>query len=129
MPTPGCSTSSHISVADARVVFNELAEGLVDAPGDAGPLERRTDLGELARLEPGTQDRCDQVAILKAPGLGVEVDAGGFVDLRHLLVCAGHVEQRLPLAVGEGHDHHVALVAGHEVMTEGAVEVVAVASR
>ena len=80
-------------VGQARVVLDELAEGLVGTPRDAGAVERRADLGEVARLEPWAQDRRDQVAVSKAAGLGADVDVGCLADLVHLHVRAGDVEQ------------------------------------
>ena len=66
------------------------------------------------------------VARLEATALGVEIlpdDAG---DAGERVADAGDLHQRAPLPGGQRDDHHAPAVAGLEVVTEGAVEVVAV---
>ena len=110
----------------ARVFLDQLAEGLVRAPRNVGAGEGLADRGEVARGEPRTQQRGDQVAGLEAPGLGVEVVAGRVFDARTRLADPGGVFQRVPLTRRERDHHHAPPVAGLEIVAERAVKIVAV---
>src|SRR5579863_6460903 len=110
----------------ARILFHQLAEGLVGAPRNVGPGEGLADRREVTGGEPWAQQRGDEVARLEAPGLRVEVVAGRMLDARARVANPGCILQRGPLACRERDHHHAPPVARLEVVAERAVQVVAV---
>ncbi len=110
----------------AWVVADELGEGLVGRPRHRGSVERVADLTQIARREPRAQDGGEEVPCAVAVALQVEVDIDRALDGGDGVCQAGGLAQRGPLAGRQGDHHDAAPVAGGEVVTERAVEVVAV---
>src|SRR6266851_4047701 len=110
----------------ARVLGNELAESLIRTPRYVRAGERFADRREVARREPWTQHRGDEVAGLEAASLAVEVMAGRVLDIAAGLCDTRNFDERIPLAARQRDDHYAAAVARLEVVADGAIEIITV---
>src|SRR6266849_8067656 len=96
------------------------------ALSQVGERESEVNVREVARREPWTQHRGDEVASLKAASLAVEVMAGRVLDIAAGLCDTRNFDERIPLAARQRDDHYAAAVARLEVVAEGAIEIITV---
>src|SRR5271157_2865203 len=107
------------------VLFHHLSEGLIGAPANGRAIEGLLNLLERAFAEPRRQHRRDGLTSLEAVAFPGQVDVQQRFDHRELVDQAHRLTQRPPLSLSDRNNVDDSAIAGFEIASVCAIEVVA----